>query len=248
MVENVTTRNVRSYDHFCLTARALERVGDRWTLLVIRDLLTGPKRFTDLMDRLGGITPKTLSQRLGELEEAAIVTADREQGRREVWYALTPAGADLGPVVDALNWWGLRHAWRWPQPGEPLHAEHLLNSVIQAIDRADGDHEPARWLFRVDGADYLAESDGHGWLLTARAPAAPAGPAAPADVTVTATARSLTALIFAGSDHDVDIAGADGAIRRFRHLIGTMSALVNPAAAASQPHQDKLDNSDQDLR
>jgi DNA-binding HxlR family transcriptional regulator len=56
------TRNVRTYDHFCLTARALERVGDRWSLLVIRDLLSGAKRFTDLMDRLGGITPKTLSQ------------------------------------------------------------------------------------------------------------------------------------------------------------------------------------------
>ena len=52
------TRNVRTYDHFCLTARALERVGDRWSLLVIRDLLTGAKRFTDLMDRLGGITPR----------------------------------------------------------------------------------------------------------------------------------------------------------------------------------------------
>ncbi len=91
------TRNVRTYDHFCLTARALERVGDRWSLLVIRDLLAGPKRFTDLMDRLGGITPKTLSQRLRELEDAGIVAADREPGRREVWYRLTPAGADLGP-------------------------------------------------------------------------------------------------------------------------------------------------------
>ena len=89
------TRNVRTYDHFCLTARALERVGDRWSLLVIRDLLTGAKRFTDLMDRLGGITPKTLSQRLRELEDAGVVAADREPGRREVWYRLTPAGADL---------------------------------------------------------------------------------------------------------------------------------------------------------
>ena len=51
-------RNVRTYDHFCLVARALERVGDRWSLLVIRDLLAGPKRFTDLIDRLGGITPR----------------------------------------------------------------------------------------------------------------------------------------------------------------------------------------------
>ena len=152
------TRNVRTYDHFCLTARALERVGDRWSLLVIRDLLTGAKRFTDLMDRLGGITPKTLSQRLRELEDAGIVTADREPGRREVWYRLTPAGADLGPVIDALGRWGLQHAWRRPLPGEPLHAEHLLRSVTRAIDLAAGDHEPARWHFRLDGTDYLAEA------------------------------------------------------------------------------------------
>jgi DNA-binding HxlR family transcriptional regulator len=55
------TRNVRTYDHFCLTARALERVGDRWSLLVIRDLLSGAKRFTDLMARLGGFAPTTIS-------------------------------------------------------------------------------------------------------------------------------------------------------------------------------------------
>ena len=85
-------RNVRTYDHFCLVARSLERVGERWTLLVVRDLLTGPKRFTDLMDRLGGITPKTLSQRLRELEEAELVAADRAPGRREVFYRLTAAG------------------------------------------------------------------------------------------------------------------------------------------------------------
>src|ERR1700751_6250192 len=101
------TRNVRTYDHFCLTARTLERVGDRWSLLVIRDLLTGPKRFTDLMDRLGGITPKTLSQRLRELEDAAILTADREPGRREVWYRLTPAGAEPRPGLDAPSPGGL---------------------------------------------------------------------------------------------------------------------------------------------
>ena len=220
-MEGVTTRNVRSYDHFCMTARTLERVGDRWTLLVIRDLITGPKRFTDLMDRLRGITPKTLSQRLSELEEAGIATADRAEGRREVWYALTSAGADLAPVIDALNWWGLRHAWRWPQPGEPLHAEHLLRSVVQAIDRAGEDHEPARWHFRVDGNDYLAESNGREWLLTAQAPHSPA------DVTITATATALPALIFAGTDQDIDIAGEATQVQRFRHLIGALPAVVN---------------------
>jgi DNA-binding HxlR family transcriptional regulator len=217
------TRNVRTYDHFGLTARTLERVGDRWSLLVIRDLLTGAKRFTDLMDRLGGITPKTLSQRLRELEESAIVTASREPGRREVWYSLTPAGADLGPVIDALGWWGLKHAWRSPQAGEPLHAEHLLRGVVRAIDMAGGDHEPARWHFRLDGTDYLAESDGHHWSLTAAAP-----PAA-ADVTITGTTRSLAALIFAGSDAGIDITGDTTPVQRFRQLIGTMATVVHAA-------------------
>lgn len=215
-------RNVRTYDHFCLVARTLERVGDRWSLLVIRDLLPGAKRFTDLMDRLGGITPKTLSQRLRELDDAGIVTADREPGRREVWYRLTPAGADLGPVVDALGCWGLRHAWRWPRPGEPLHAEHLLRAAAQAIDLATDDHAPARWHFHLDGADYLVESDGQQRSLTAKAPSAPA------DVTITGTTRALTALIFAGSDRDIEITGETAPVQRFRRLIGTMATVVNP--------------------
>ena len=217
------TRNVRTYDHFCAVARALEQVGDRWSLLVIRDLLTGAKRFTDLMDRLGGITPKTLSQRLRELEAAGIVTADRKPGRREVWYRLTPAGAELAPVIDTLGWWGLRHAWRPRHPGEPLHGEHLLRNAIRAIDRATGDHEPARWHFRLDGADYLAESDGHRWSLTTGTPAAPA------DVTITATTQALTGLIFAGSDTGIEITGETGPVQRFRHLISTMATVVHPA-------------------
>jgi DNA-binding HxlR family transcriptional regulator len=61
------------------------------TLLVVRDLTTGPQRFTDLIDRLAGITPKTLTQRLRDLEADGVVAADRVPGRREVWYRLTPA-------------------------------------------------------------------------------------------------------------------------------------------------------------
>jgi len=217
------TRNVRTYGHFCGVARALERVGERWNLLVIRDLVTGQKRFTDLMDRLGGITPKTLSQRLSELEEAGIVAADREPGRREVWYRLTPAGAELEPVIDMLGWWGLRHAWRRPQDGESLHAEHLLRSAIRAVDHASGDREPARWQFRLDGTDYLVRSDGGHWSVRTGAPADPA------DVTITATAQALAVFIFGRSEAGVDITGAPGAVERFRRLIGTMATVVPPA-------------------
>jgi DNA-binding HxlR family transcriptional regulator len=221
------TRNVRTYNHSCMTARTLELVGERWSLLVIRDLLTGPKRFTDLMDRLGGITPKTLSQRLSELDGAGIVATDREPGRREVWYSLTPAGADLRPVIDSLGWWGLRYAWRLPREGEPLHAEHLLRSAIQAINHAAGDNAPARWHFHIDGSDYLAESDGQRWLLTTPAPPGPA------DVTISATTGALAALIVGGSDHDVTITGDPAHVRRFRHLIAAMSGVVGSGAPAA---------------
>jgi DNA-binding HxlR family transcriptional regulator len=193
---------------------------------VIRDLLTGPKRFTDLMDRLGGITPKTLSQRLRELEDTGILTADREPGRREVWYSLTPAGADLGPVIEGLNRWGLRHAWRRPQAGEQVHAEHLLRSAILAIELVDD--EPVRWHFRLDGGDYLAEGDPHGWSLSANAPTAPA------DVTITATSQDLATFIFGGPDGSIEITGEAGQVDRFRRLIGAMAAVAEPAADAPE--------------
>ena len=221
----IVTRNVRTYNHFCLIARSLELVGDRWNLLVIRDLLTGPKRFTDLMARLAGITPKTLTQRLRELTDAGAVSADREPGRREVWYRLTAAGEDLRPVVDALNWWGLRHAWRWPRPGEPLHAEHLLRAVTQAIDYTAGDHEPARWHFRFPDGGYLVECDGHRWSLAATAPQVPA------DVTVTATVETFTRFVFVPSgtsEPDIDVTGHPTAIRRFQRLIGAVADVVGP--------------------
>ena len=121
-----------------------------------------------------------------------------------------------------LNWWGLRHAWRWPQAGEPLHGEHLLRSAIQTVDLAADNHEPARWHFRLDGTDYLAESNGAQWSVTA------SPSPAPADVTITATAQSLAALIFTGSDAGIDITSATGAAERFRRLIGAMAVVVQP--------------------
>lgn len=224
-------RNVRTYDHFCVLARALERLGDRWSLLVIRDLLSGPKRFTDLMDRLGGITPKTLTQRLRELGDGGIVEADRRAGRREVWYRLTPAGEDLGPAVEALSWWGWQHAWRPPRPGEPLHGEHLLRAVVMFLDRTATDRGPALWHVRfVDDGDYTVACDGSRWTLTSSAPSA--GP----DVAVTAatstwaqyvvdpTSRQATELAIA-------VAGEPPAVRRFEGLLRAFSDAVKSSPA-----------------
>ena len=91
-----------------------------------------------------------------------------------------------------------------------------------------------RWHFRLDGGDYLVESDGRQLAPPAPSPA-PQNPAAPsparpsqggpADVTVTAPTRALTAFIFAGSDRDVDITGAPGPVRRFRRLITAIATV-----------------------
>src|SRR5437764_4756011 len=101
----------RIYRHFCMMARTLEVVGERWSLLIVRDLQLGAQRFTDLANSLDEITPTRLTNRLRQLEAAGIVVRESPAvGGREVWYRLTNAGRDLGPVVDALTLWGIEHA------------------------------------------------------------------------------------------------------------------------------------------
>ena len=97
----------RDYGQFCGLARALELVGGRWTLLIVRDLLAGPKRFTDLRTGLPGIPTNVLSARLRELEDAGIVTREiQPRPSSGVAYELTAQGAALeGPIV-SLGMWG----------------------------------------------------------------------------------------------------------------------------------------------
>ena len=156
-----------AYAHFCMLAKTLERLGDRWALLVVRDLLTGPKRFTDLMDRLGGITPRTLTQRLRDLESDGLVLVDREPGRREVWYSLTPAGQDLTPALEELTLWGLRHLATPPAPGEATHPEHLLTALRLVLDRENVDVGAVDWVVRTDdhGDSYTISGRAGRWAV-----------------------------------------------------------------------------------
>lgn len=213
-------RASRTYDHFCVLARALEQVGDRWTLLVVRDLLSGPRRFTDLMDLLGGITPKTLSQRLRELEAAGVVEVDRVPGRREVWYRLTAAGEDLAPVVQSLFRWGIRHTRRPPAPGEKVHPEHLLKALRILLDDGRPPRHPLRWhVLLDDGGAYTLAFDGDGWRL------ATGLEGAEADVVVTADRVSLTRYLLASPDDrpadppGVAVEGDRQAVARFARLL-----------------------------
>jgi DNA-binding HxlR family transcriptional regulator len=104
----------RPSDPYCPVARALNVVGERWSLLVLRDLvLHGPRRFQDLQRSLAGISPNTLSARLKTLEDAGVIERrfyDQHPPRAE--YVLTEKGEALRPVVRALREWGERYAPR----------------------------------------------------------------------------------------------------------------------------------------
>lgn len=95
----------------CPVARTLDIVGDRWTILILRELLTNPsRRFQDLEASLRGISPNTLSARLKNLEEHTIVTRRLyEEHPPRAEYVLTPKGRELGPALQALLVWGRKH-------------------------------------------------------------------------------------------------------------------------------------------
>jgi DNA-binding HxlR family transcriptional regulator len=103
----------KRYNQPCPVAKTLEVVGDRWTLLVVRDLLPGTMRFQDLLASLPGIAPNILSDRLKLMEEHRLVTRrfySDHPPRAE--YALTEKGRELGMIVGALAAWGSRHVYR----------------------------------------------------------------------------------------------------------------------------------------
>lgn len=105
---------MKTYGLRCPIARTLDLIGERWTLLMLRDLFVhGERRFQDFQSSLEGISPTTLTQRLRQLEEAKIVArrAHAESPPR-VTYSLTPKGRELGPIIRSLREWGSRHAQR----------------------------------------------------------------------------------------------------------------------------------------
>jgi len=110
-----------TYGQFCPVAKAMEVLDERWTLLVVRELLAGSTRFNDLRRGVPKMSPALLSKRLRTLERAGVVTRVEEGGR--VAYHLTQAGQELRPLVEALGAWGVRWVH---QMGEEDLDPHLL--------------------------------------------------------------------------------------------------------------------------
>lgn len=103
---------MQRYGQYCPIAKALEQLGEKWTLLIVRDLLHGPARFSDLQRGLPRISSALLAKRLKQLEAAGIVRREPAPNVPSTAYALTAAGAAAAPIVEHLGIWGIRWADR----------------------------------------------------------------------------------------------------------------------------------------
>ena len=116
------------YGQFCPIAKALEVLGERWTLLVIRELFLGAERFSELEQGLPNISPTMLNRRLKELEQCNIVTKHRNPNQRGYRYKLTKAGTELDAVLNPLGQWGMKWA-RGQMKDDELQTQTLMQNI-----------------------------------------------------------------------------------------------------------------------
>jgi len=199
---------------YCSIARALELLGERWTLLIVRDLLSGPKRFGELERLVVGVTPKWLTARLRALESAGVVERDNRL------YRLTPRGQQLRPTLEELLVWSTAYDARPPRPGETIVEEHDMWSLEVFLNRIrPAVAGPVTWAIHLkDGGKHAFQLDGTQWRWLAGC--------AEGDVVVTTTARRWATLLFhlqagrASAAADFTISGDPDRVREFKALAG----------------------------
>jgi DNA-binding HxlR family transcriptional regulator len=126
---------MRSYGQYCPIARAAQVLGDRWTVLIVREMSFGVHRFNELERCLPGISRSVLAQRLRHLEHVGLVCRTAVPDGRTHEYRLTQAGDDLKPVLRALGEWAARWAFGDPQP-EELDPDLLIRWISRHVDAA----------------------------------------------------------------------------------------------------------------
>lgn len=156
----------RRYDEGCIAAAALDLVGDRWALLVVRELLITPKRFQAIRAGLPGVSAAVLSTRLVDLAEAGILTRHPTLGH----YELTPTGQGLRPVILALAQWGAGLPSH--DPTLPISPTSLMLSMTAMIDAAAAEGRYTLAGFDAGGERFTMRLDGTGQVR----PRAVAGP------------------------------------------------------------------------
>src|ERR1700761_6363941 len=126
------------YDQWSPDARALDLVGDKWTLLIVRDLASGPRRFVELQRVLPGISTEQLRSRLNRMVADGMLTRKRyREVPPRVDYELTPRARDLMPVLAELALWGYHWAWSQPRSGERMDMGAILR-LVPGLVHPDG--------------------------------------------------------------------------------------------------------------
>ncbi|MGW1245989.1 winged helix-turn-helix transcriptional regulator [Streptomyces sp. NPDC002535] len=148
----------RSYDQHCAAARALDLVGDRWTLLVVRELLAGPRRYTDLHADLPGVSTDMLAGRLKDMEGAELVTRRRLPPPASAFvYELTPRGRDLLPVLRTLAAWGAPDLGE-PRPTDAVRAHWYAIPLLGALAELG----PGVVQITLDEGEFFVRVEGDG--------------------------------------------------------------------------------------
>ena len=217
---------MRTYDDGCAAAHALDLIGERWALLVVRELLLGPKRFTDLRAGLPNASPNVLAQRLRELEAAGVVRRRKlPPPAASRVYELTDWGMELEPVIVGLGRWGARSASR------PREAELGVDSLILSF-RTMFDAQAAKGL-RASYELRLGEDCFYALVADGRFEVARGGAQERPDAIIVADAATLAAVVYGGRQleealraGDIEIEGDESAVERFVGLF----PLPEPAA------------------
>ena len=217
----------RSYGEACAAAHALDLVGERWSLLVVRELLFGPKRFTDLREGMAHASPNVLAQRLRDLEAVGIVRRRKLGPPARSWvYELTDWGRELEPVVLALGRWGARSPFR---PDGAFSVDSVVMAVKAIFDpQAAGDLK-ASYELRID-EDRFSISVDDGRLDITRADSEDAEVVIDTDMQTFASLltkqQSLNAAIRAGT---VTVTGDKGAVARLIDALRMPEVVSTPA-------------------
>ncbi|BBZ11098.1 winged helix-turn-helix transcriptional regulator [Mycobacterium branderi] len=177
-----------SYGQFCPVAKAMELLDERWTMLVVRELLAGSRHFNELRRGVPKMSPALLSKRLQTLTRAGLVERSEADGRAA--YTLTPCGKELQDVVQAIGAWGVR----WiPQIGDEELDPHLLMwDIHRTVPINKWPRERTVLAFRLSGVAPKASSSW--WLIVAggRADVCDFDPGYDVAATVSCTLRALT--------------------------------------------------------
>jgi DNA-binding HxlR family transcriptional regulator/putative sterol carrier protein len=189
----MNSKGEKTYSQYCSVARALEVAGDRWTLLIIRELSFGPRRFTDLVDGVPGISRNLLSQRLRRLEEQEILRRrDLAPPAARRVYELTDDGRDLGQAMLPLAAWGVRRLGK-RQPGQEYRAHWAAVAMAGFANREAARDVHDTYQFVVDEEPfYFHVDDGRIELHD--------GLADVADVTITTDDETWAAMALGDTD------------------------------------------------